>query len=144
MKKMLCQLETEDKRPRMLVLSHERKCQHGSDESAGGQGTLKFKSHLRRREVNKTKEIQRALKRRHQKFSSSTLLSSSLYMIKWTHFRVPAAVQWVTDLALPQLWRRSRLWLGSIPGLRTCRGHRCGQKIGKSNKFYISSVHDLD
>ena len=115
MKKMLCQLETEDKRPRMLVLSHERKCQHGSDESAGGQGTLKFKSHLRRREVNKTKEIQRALKRRHQKFSSSTLLSSSLYMIKWTHFRVPAAVQWVTDLALPQLWLRFNPWPRELP-----------------------------
>ena len=34
---------------------------------------------------------------------------------------VPTVVQWVKDLALPQLWHRSQLWIRFDPWLRNFR-----------------------
>ena len=33
----------------------------------------------------------------------------------WDTGSIPSQAQWVKDLALPQLWRRSQLWLKSDP-----------------------------
>ena len=41
---------------------------------------------------------------------------------------IPGPLQPVKDLVLPQLWHRSQLQLGSIPGPGTSICCKCGQK----------------
>ena len=48
---------------------------------------------------------------------------------------IPNPVQWVKKPALPQLWHRSRMWLGFKPWSRTSICCRCGRK--KRRKVHL-------
>ena len=49
----------------------------------------------------------------------------------WGTGSIPSLVQWVKDLALPQLWLRSQLWLGSDPWPRNSICHKVAKKRRK-------------
>ena len=48
---------------------------------------------------------------------------------------IPSLAQWVKDLALPQLWRRSELWLRSDPWPGNCICLRVAKKEKKKRKI---------
>ena len=81
-------------------------------------------------------------KKRKTRSSHCSTVELVLSLEQWDVGSIPGPAQWIKDLALPQLWCRSQLWLGSDPWLQKSICHRVAKKEKqKKNKAAKVSSH---